>query len=106
MKKDIVHDLDGWQKPIQDEEDDEEDLKYTLQPLEDVPSATVSSDNPEEWAQEQRGDFGVVYRRKPSVQLKIEGHYLPNSSGCAQTEGVYKIPLSEKRKYLPQYTKA
>lgn len=71
--------------------------------MEDLPSATVSSNNLEEWAQEHRGDCGVVYKRKPSVQLKIEGCYVPNSSGCAQTEGVYKIPLSEKRKYLPQY---
>lgn len=74
--------------------------------MEDLPSATVSSNNLEEWAQEHRGDYGVVYKRKPSVQLKIERCYLPNSSGCAQTEGVYKIPLSEKRKYLPQYAKA
>lgn len=68
--------------------------------------ATVSSNNPEEWAQEHRGDYGVVYRGKPSVQPKNEGYYVPNSSGCARTEGVYKILLSEKPKYLLQYVKA
>ena len=31
---------------------------------------------------------------------------MPNRTGCTRTEGVSKIPLSEKRKYLPQYAKA
>lgn len=100
---DIVLDLDGWQKIIQDEED----LEFLRQSLEDVPAAPVSSENLEEWARKEkllkahyRGEHGVIY--KP----KIEGYYVPNSTGCARTEGVSKIPLSEKRKYLPQYAKA
>lgn len=76
------------------------------QSLEDVPAAPSSSKNLEQWAQEEkflkahyRSEHGVVYS-------KIEGYYVLNSTGCARTEGVSKIPLSEKRKYLPQYAKA
>lgn len=103
---DIIPDLDGWQKVIQDEED----LKFLRQSLEDVIAAPLSHKNLEEWAQAQkvlkgyyRGEYGVVYK---SCRPKIEGYYVPNSTGCARTEGVSKIPLSEKRKYLPQYAKA
>lgn len=103
---DIILDLDGWQKLIQDGED----LKFLRQSLEDVTAAPLSHENLEQWAQAQkalkgyyRGEYGVVYK---SCQPKIEGYYVPNSTGCARTEGVSKIPLSEKRKYLPQYAKA
>lgn len=100
---DIILDLDGWQKIIQDEED----LEFLRQSLEDVPAAPVSSENLEEWARKKkllkafyRGEYGVMYKSK------IEGYYVPNSTGCARTEGVSKIPLSKKRQYLPQYAKA
>ena len=33
----------------------------------------------------------------------IEGYYVPNSTGCARTEGVKKILNSEKAKYLPHH---
>lgn len=100
---DIDLDRDGWPKTSQDEEDPE----FLCQSLDDVPVARLSSKNLENRAQKEkvlkahhRGKYGVIY--KP----KIEGYYMPNSTGCARTEGVSKIPLSEKRKYLPQYTKA
>lgn len=35
----------------------------------------------------------------------IEGYYVPNSTGCARTEGVSKILNSEKSKYLPHHIK-
>lgn len=35
----------------------------------------------------------------------IEGYYVPNSTGCARTEGVKKILNSEKSKYLPHHIK-
>ncbi|KAK1760463.1 histone-lysine N-methyltransferase, H3 lysine-4 specific [Echria macrotheca] len=35
----------------------------------------------------------------------IEGHYVPNPTGCARTEGVKKILNSEKSKYLPHHIK-
>ena len=104
---DIVLDLDGWQHIIQDEED----LEFLRQSLEGVTAAPLSPHkNLEEWAYAQktrkayyRGEYGVVYQ---SSRPKIEGYYVPNKTGCARTEGVSKIPLSEKRKYLPQYAKA
>ncbi|CAK7223347.1 histone methyltransferase set1 [Sporothrix eucalyptigena] len=36
---------------------------------------------------------------------RIEGYYVPNSTGCARTEGVKKILNSEKSKYLPHHLK-
>lgn len=35
----------------------------------------------------------------------IGGYYVPNSTGCARTEGVKKILNSEKSKYLPHHLK-
>jgi histone-lysine N-methyltransferase SETD1 len=37
--------------------------------------------------------------------VRIEGYYVPNSTGCARTEGVKKILNSEKSKYLPHHIK-
>ncbi|KJR89190.1 histone-lysine N-methyltransferase SETD1 [Sporothrix schenckii 1099-18] len=36
---------------------------------------------------------------------RIEGYYVPNSTGSARTEGVQKIKNSEKSKYLPHHLK-
>ncbi|KAB5563293.1 SET1-like protein [Coniochaeta sp. 2T2.1] len=37
--------------------------------------------------------------------VEIEGYYVPNSTGCARTQGVHKILNSEKSKYLPHHIK-
>lgn len=37
--------------------------------------------------------------------VSIDGYYVPNSTGCARTEGVKKILNSEKSKYLPHHIK-
>ncbi|KAF7548608.1 hypothetical protein G7046_g8609 [Stylonectria norvegica] len=37
--------------------------------------------------------------------VTIGGYYVPNSTGCARTEGVKKILNSEKSKYLPHHIK-
>ncbi|KAK3359239.1 SET1-like protein [Lasiosphaeria hispida] len=37
--------------------------------------------------------------------VRIEGYYVPNSTGSARTEGVKKILNSEKSKYLPHHIK-
>lgn len=37
--------------------------------------------------------------------VAIEGYYVPNSTGCARTEGIKKILNSEKSKYLPHHIK-
>lgn len=39
------------------------------------------------------------------VPVSISGYYVPNSTGCARTEGVKKILNSEKSKYLPHHIK-
>ncbi|KAK4193025.1 putative histone-lysine N-methyltransferase, H3 lysine-4 specific [Podospora australis] len=39
---------------------------------------------------------------KPAV---IKDYYVPNSTGCARTEGIKKILNSEKSKYLPHHIK-
>ncbi|SPO00680.1 related to Histone-lysine N-methyltransferase, H3 lysine-4 specific [Cephalotrichum gorgonifer] len=39
------------------------------------------------------------------VSVGIEGYYVPNSTGCARTEGIKKILNSEKSKYLPHHIK-
>lgn len=42
---------------------------------------------------------------KAKEPLTIEGYYVPNSTGCARTEGIKKILNSEKSKYLPHHLK-
>lgn len=37
--------------------------------------------------------------------VSIKGYYVPNSTGCARTEGAKKILNSEKSKYLPHHIK-
>ncbi|KAK3997496.1 histone-lysine N-methyltransferase, H3 lysine-4 specific [Cladorrhinum sp. PSN332] len=37
--------------------------------------------------------------------VSIQGYYVPNSTGCARTEGIKKILNSEKSKYLPHHIK-
>ncbi|KXX77222.1 Histone-lysine N-methyltransferase, H3 lysine-4 specific [Madurella mycetomatis] len=37
--------------------------------------------------------------------VSIGGYYVPNSTGCARTQGVKKILNSEKSKYLPHHIK-
>jgi histone-lysine N-methyltransferase SETD1 len=43
--------------------------------------------------------------KRAGEAVKIEGYYVPNSTGCARTEGVKKILNSEKSKYLPHHIK-
>ncbi|KYK54312.1 histone H3 methyltransferase complex protein [Drechmeria coniospora] len=43
--------------------------------------------------------------RSTTQPISIGGYYVPNSTGCARTEGVKKILNSEKSKYLPHHIK-
>ncbi|KAL3418213.1 SET domain-containing protein [Phlyctema vagabunda] len=45
------------------------------------------------------------YRGPVTSDTTVEGYYVPNQSGCARTEGTYKILNSEKSKYLPHRIK-
>lgn len=98
----IVLDLDGWQQVIKDDED----LKYLRQALTLRPAARLG--NVSLWAWKQKeikslnrgGERGTV-----RAEATIEGYYVPNTSGCARTEGMKKILESEKSKYLPHRIK-
>ncbi|KAI9791554.1 MAG: histone methyltransferase set1 [Candelina submexicana] len=98
----IVLDLDGWQNLVKDEED----LRFLQEVLQDVPPAEVG--NIWLWAWKQKefkalnrsGERGVVH-----AETEIQGYYVPNSTGCARTEGITKILESEKSKYLPHRIK-
>ena len=99
---DVILDLDGWQSTIKDDED----LEYLRQIL--APRTASRLGNISTWAWKQKeikalnrsGERGVV-----RVETKIEGYYVPNSTGCARTEGTKKILESEKSKYLPHRIK-
>jgi histone-lysine N-methyltransferase SETD1 len=94
----VVLDIDGWQHMIKDSED----LAFLRVALENTAAAQIG--DAQSWAWKQKsikhlnrpGEVGVS-----KTETKIEGYYVPNSSGSARTEGVSKIRESEKSKYLP-----
>ena len=98
----LVLDLDGWQSTLKDDED----LEYLRQALGDKSVAMLGSISTWAWkhkeikALNRSGERGVV-----RAATKIEGYFVPNSSGCARTEGTKKILESEKSKYLPHRIK-
>ena len=99
---DVVLDLDGWQHLLKDEED----LRFLRKVLDDRPAAKVGNIHTWSWKQKEikalnrAGERGVV-----RAETRIEGYYVPNSSGCARTEGTKKILEAEKSKYLPHRIK-
>ncbi len=98
----IVLDLDGWQNLIKDEED----LRFLQEVFQEVSPTDMG--NVWLWAWKQKefkalnrsGERGVVHS-----ETNIQGYYVPNSTGCARTEGITKILESEKSKYLPHRIK-
>lgn len=66
-------------------------------------------------AEEIRDPEAWIWRRERIRELNswdgsgdivgIDGYYVPNSTGCARTEGIKKILNSEKSKYLPHHIK-
>ncbi len=98
----IVLDLDGWQYLIKDDED----LHFLRQILENRPAAPMGNLSAWAWRQKEikalnrGGERGLVRE-----ETKIDGYYIPNSSGSARTEGTRKILESEKSKYLPHRIK-
>ena len=99
---DMVLDLDGWQYLIKDDED----LHFLRKALENQPAAPLGNLSAWAWKQKEvkalnrAGERGIVRE-----ETKIEGYYVPNSSGSARTEGTKKILESEKSKYLPHRIK-
>ena len=99
---DIVLDLDGWQNLLKDDED----LHFLRSVLDNRIPAKLGNVSTWAWKQKEikalnrSGERGVV-----RVETKIDGHYVPNLSGSARTEGTKKILESEKSKYLPHRIK-
>jgi histone-lysine N-methyltransferase SETD1 len=95
---DIVLDIDGWQHLLKDTED----VKLLTEVLQARKAANIGE--AAMWAYHQKqikqlmlgGSSGIVKK-----QAKIEGYYVPNSTGSARTEGTKKINQVEKSKYLP-----
>ena len=98
----VVLDLDGWQHIVKDEED----LRYLRRILADRPEANMGNISMWAWKQKEikaltrGGERGVL-----RAETNIDGYYVPNSTGCARTEGTTKILESEKSKYLPHRIK-
>jgi histone-lysine N-methyltransferase SETD1 len=98
----LIMDLDGWQHVIKDDED----LRFLREALQDTPPADLGDISVWAWKQKEvkaikrGGERGLVWS-----EVKIEGYYIPNPTGCARTEGIKKIPESEKSKYLPHRIK-
>lgn len=94
----VVMDIDGWQHLLKDEED----LRCLKAAMESVAAANI--DDAQSWAWKQKS---IKHLNRPGqegisrTETKIEGYYVPNSTGSARTEGVKKIRESEKSKYLP-----
>ncbi|KAG6038192.1 hypothetical protein E4U41_004477 [Claviceps citrina] len=63
--------------------------------------------NPEYWLWKRNRirELNSVSHQSLDRPVRIEGYYVPNSTGCARTEGVKKILNSEKSKYLPHHIK-
>ncbi|KAL8673699.1 MAG: hypothetical protein Q9168_001860 [Polycauliona sp. 1 TL-2023] len=93
----LVLDLDGWQSLVKDDED----LDYLRKALDDTSAAPLGDVSAWAWkhkeikALNREGERGVV-----RAATKIEGYYVPNTSGSARTEGTKRILESEKSKYL------
>ena len=98
----IVLDVDGWQHLIKDAED----LTFLKLALVDEPEVKLA--NASLWAFKQKEikalNSGGLLGTTTDV-VSIKGHYVPNSTGSARTEGHKKILESEKSKYLPHRIK-
>ena len=87
----VVMDIDGWQHLLKDDED----LKYLRAVMPTMAAADIGDAHSWAWKQKsikhlnRPGEEGVS-RTEP----KIEGHYVPNATGSARTEGVKKIRVA------------
>jgi histone-lysine N-methyltransferase SETD1 len=94
----VVMDIDGWQHLLKDEED----LMHLKTSMQSMVGAKIG--DAQSWAWKQKS---IKHLNRPGeegvsrTETKIEGYYVPNSTGSARTEGVKKIREAEKSKYLP-----
>ncbi|KAL3470687.1 complex proteins associated with Set1p component N-domain-containing protein [Aspergillus californicus] len=98
----IILDLDGWQKLIKDEED----IQLLRNVLEEQPRSSVGNLSAWAWKQKEIKALNRPGNVGPTDQpASIDGHYVPNTTGAARTEGRKRILESEKSKYLPHRIK-
>ncbi|EEQ88732.2 histone methyltransferase set1 [Blastomyces dermatitidis] len=98
----IILDLDGWQNLIKDDED----IRFLREALQEYPPSDIGNLSAWAWRQKEIKAINRAGERGPvHTETKISGYYVPNSTGCARTEGRKRILESEKSKYLPHRIK-
>lgn len=100
---DVILDLDGWQHMIKDDED----LVLLKKALAKIQPAHIQDARYWAWKQKQIKTLNIPADKHDvlNVVAEISGYYVPNTTGCARTEGIQKILNSEKSKYLPHRIK-
>lgn len=99
---DIILDIDGWQHLLKDDED----LRFIRKALEEDTAIELGDAKLWAWRQKEIKALNTGGVRGPvHDETKIHGYYVPNSTGCARTEGTKKILEAEKSKYLPHRIK-
>jgi len=97
----IILDVDGWKEKVKDTDD----LRFLRMALEEVkPVDLLDADA---WVYKQR-EFKLLNQQIKGltrIPTAIQGHYVPNYSGSARTEGLHKITQDEKSLYLPHRIK-
>ncbi|KKZ60394.1 histone-lysine N-methyltransferase SETD1 [[Emmonsia] crescens] len=98
----IILDLDGWQSLIKDDED----IRFLREALEEHQPSNIGNLSAWAWRQKEIKAINRAGERGPvRTETKINGYYVPNSTGSARTEGRKRILESEKSKYLPHRIK-
>ncbi|OJD18575.1 hypothetical protein AJ78_01416 [Emergomyces pasteurianus Ep9510] len=98
----IILDLDGWQSLIKDDED----IRFLREALEEHQPSNIGNVFAWAWRQKEIKAINRGGERGPvHTETKINGYYVPNSTGSARTEGRKRILESEKSKYLPHRIK-
>jgi histone-lysine N-methyltransferase SETD1 len=95
-------DIDGWQDYVKDDED----ILFAKQALADDIASDLGDVRLWAWRQKEIKQMNSV-ETASGIQpgTLIQGYYVPNSTGCARTEGYKKILNEEKSKYLPHRIK-
>ncbi|KAH8596991.1 hypothetical protein B0O99DRAFT_98280 [Bisporella sp. PMI_857] len=96
-----ILDMNGLQNMLKDEEDAPSAVKTF-----DEAAAIVGDAETFSWRQDEVKALNRNgYRGLVTSDTTVEGYYIPNSTGCARTEGIKKILNSEKSLYLPHRIK-
>jgi histone-lysine N-methyltransferase SETD1 len=95
-------DIDGWQDYLKDDED----MLFAKQALAEYIASDLGDVRLWAWRQKEIKQMNSVETASGlQPDILIQGYYVPNSTGCARTEGYKKILNEEKSKYLPHRIK-